>query len=92
MRFTPNTSYRGKLYNDEQQFMADIQYQLFEGPMTPIWGEFIPVEDGPFCNGSGYIIELQNNRKIKCRLQSCARRPVSTPARYVYRFTGVYPG
>ena len=84
-------SFRGKLYDDEEQFMANVQYRLFKESVTAIWGELIPIEDKPFCAGSVYIMELQNNRKIKCCLQSCSHRPVSMPARYVYRFTGTYP-
>ncbi len=78
----------GKLYNDEEQFITDIYYRLFEGSIADIWGELTPVKDTSFRGNSKYIIELQNNRKIKCCLQSCSRRPLSIPARYVYRFTG----
>lgn len=81
----------GKLYNDEEQFITDIHYRLFEGSMATMWGELTPVDNKPFRGGSRYIIELQNNRKIRSCLQSCAHRAVSTPARYVYRFTQTYP-
>ena len=80
---------KGKLYNDEEQFMTNVHYRLLEG--SNLWGELIPIEDKPICDGSDYIIELQNSRKIKCCLQAYSRRPMSIPARRVYRFTGTYP-
>ena len=80
---------KGKLYNDEEQFMTNVNYRLLEG--YTLWGELIPIEDKPICDGSDYIVELQNSRKIKCCLQSYSHRPMSIPARHVYRFTGTYP-
>ncbi|MFC1986098.1 hypothetical protein ACFLWC_03800 [Chloroflexota bacterium] len=82
---------RGKLYNDEEQFMANVSYRLLEGALPDIWGELIPIEDKPLSDSSGYIMELENNRKIKCYLQACLHRPMSIPASCVYRFTGNYP-
>lgn len=82
---------KGKLYNDEEQLMANVNYRLMPGTLTELWGELVPVEDQFICNGSDYIIELENNDKIKCRLQANFHRPFSIPARYTYRFEGIYP-
>lgn len=82
---------KGKLYNNEEQFMANVNYRLIDGSPANIWGELVPVEDRNLSAGSGYIMELENNRKIKCRLQTYLRRAQAIPNRCVYRFAGTYP-
>jgi len=78
---------RGKLYNNEEQFMADVEYRLLEGAITDVWGELIPIEGERLSDGSNYIIELEGNHKIKCHLQACFRRAMTDiPTRFVYRF------
>jgi len=82
---------KGKLYNDEEQYVANVNYRLIDESPTNIWGELIPVEDKKFSTGSSYVMELENNRKITCGLQTPLRHALAIPNRCVYRFAATYP-
>ncbi|MFC2020857.1 hypothetical protein ACFLU1_03575 [Chloroflexota bacterium] len=82
---------KGKLYNNEQHYMGNVSYRLIDGSAANIWGELVPAEDRNLSAGSGYVMELENNRKIRCGLQTYSRHAQTIPNRRVYRFTATYP-
>ena len=80
----------GKLYRfDDEQFAVDVDYQLQTDSPTNWWGELTLMEYSRISDGSGYRIELEDNRKGNCSLKKMVNRAVSgVPPRYIYHFTG----
>ena len=80
----------GKLYKfDTEQFIVDINYQFLGDTATNPWGELVPVEYVRIDGFEDYMLELDDNRKIKCNLQKRVNRAVSgIPPRYIYHFVG----
>lgn len=80
----------GKLYRfNEEQFVANVNYRLLREAATKLSGELIPVECERLSEGGDYIVELEDSRKIKCRLRKNVNSGVSgLPPRFVYRFSG----
>ena len=80
----------GKLYNfDDGQFVADISYQILGDKEANHWGELVPVEYVPIDGSEDYMLELDDNRRIKCNLKKRVNRAVSgIPPRYIYHFVG----
>ena len=80
----------GKLYsNNDEQFVADVRYQLYDKSPTSLWGELTLNEYRPVHDGGGYMIELEDKRKCQCFLKKRVNRAVSAvPPRYVYQFSG----
>ena len=80
----------GKLYRfDNEQFIVDINYQLMGETATNNWGELVPVEYVRMDGFEDYMLELDDNRKIKCNLKKRVNRAVSgIPPRYIYHFVG----
>ena len=81
----------GKLYRfDNEQFIVDINYQLMGETPTNLWGELVPRECAQIGGVGDYMLELDNNRKIKCHLKKRVNRAViGIPPRYTYHFAGM---
>ena len=81
----------GKLYRfSDEQFVVDINYQLLGETATNFWGELIPIECARIGGVGDYMLELDDNRKIKCNLKKRVNRAViGIPPRYIYHFVGM---
>ena len=81
----------GKLYTfSDEEFVVDINYQLLGETPTNSWGELVPNECARINGVGDYMLELDDNRKIKCNLQKrVSRAVIGVPARYVYHFAGM---
>jgi hypothetical protein len=82
----------GKLYrNNDNQFVADVNYQLFQYEAAKnLWGELTFSDRALLNEGDVFVMELEDKSKIKCRLQKRVNRAVTgIPPRYVYRVTGI---
>jgi hypothetical protein len=79
----------GKLYRlNEGKYIVDVDYRLLGETLTNFWGELVPAERASIADGGDYIVELADNRKIKCSLtKNVNRATVGFPARFVYRFS-----
>ncbi len=80
----------GKLYKvSDNQFVAEVNYQFHDESATSWWGELTLTDYMRIDTGEGYMIELEDARKGKCRLRKRVNRAVSgVPPRYVYQFNG----
>ncbi len=80
----------GKLYQaSNEQFLANVNYQFQHESPQRWWGELTLVEYMRISDGSGYILELEDNRKGRCALKKRVNRAVtSLPPRYIYHFSG----
>ncbi len=81
----------GKLYGfDDKQFVADINYQLMGETPTNLWGELVPTEYAQIGVADDFMLELDNNRRIRCHLKKRVNRAViGIPPRYIYHFAGM---
>ena len=84
---------RGKLYRiGNEQRVDAINYQIHEDLVEEPahwWGELTLIEYTRLKDGSGYILELEDNRKARCALKKRINRAVtSLPPRYIYYFSG----
>lgn len=81
---------KGKLYKlSNNEFVSEVNYQFQEESGTSWWGELTLTDYTRISDGEGYIIELEDKRKGRCRLRKRVNRAVSgVPPRYMYRFTG----
>ena len=80
----------GKLYkSNDEQFVANVDYQLYDNSPTKLWGELILDEYRRIDDGGGYVIELADKRKCQCHLRKRVNRAVSglRPS-FIYHFTG----
>ena len=80
----------GKLYRfSDKQFIVDINYQLLRETLTNFCGELVPVEYACIGGGEDYMLELEDDRKIKCNLKKKVNRAViGIPPRFIYHFMG----
>jgi len=81
----------GKLYRARGgEFVATVNYQLYDKSATGWWGEFTLTEYMRISDGDGYMIELEDERKGKCSLKKKVNKAVSgvVPPLYYYRFRG----
>ncbi len=85
--------YIGKLYRfSDEQFIADVHYKLLEETATNYWGELVPAESSRIGEVGDYMLELEDNRKIKCNLRKRVNGAViGTPSRFIYHFMGNDP-
>jgi len=83
----------GKLFRfSEEQFVANVNYRLLGRARTHLWGELVPVEHVRVSDGSNYIVELEDNRKLLCNLKKNVNLGViGMPPRFTYRFIGIAP-
>ena len=83
----------GKLYrSDSEEFVAYVDYQLQQDTPTSWWGEFVLVDYMRLGDGTGYFLELEDNRKGRCSVKKRVNRAVTgVPPRYIYRFAGTGP-
>ena len=82
----------GKLYRfSDNQFVANINYQLFHDPAAINWWGELTLSDYKRINDNDiHIIELADMRRGRCRLRKRVNRAVSgIPPRYVYQFTSM---
>ena len=79
---------RGRIYSiNDEQFVADVNYQFHDKSPTNLWGELTFAEYRLVRDGPGYVIELEDSRKCQCHLKRRVNRAVSgVPPRYVYHF------
>jgi len=69
--------------------VTEVNYQFHDESATSWWGELTLTDYLRISEHDGYMIELEDNRKGKCRLRKRVNRAVSgVPPRYVYQFTG----
>ena len=80
----------GKLYRASgDEFIANVNYQFQHESPQRWWGELSLIEYTRLNDGSGFILELEDNRKGRCSLKKRVNRAVtSLPPRYIYRFVG----
>lgn len=80
----------GKLYyTTDEQFIANISYNLQHQDNGGWWGELTLIEYKQVKDGSGYTIELEDGKKSRCALRKRVNRAVtSLPPRYVYHISG----
>jgi len=84
----------GKLYRlSDNQFVTDVDYQLFTHPAaTNWWGELTLIDYAHLSEGETFMIELEDRRKSKCHLKKRVNRAVSgLPPRFIYHITGFSP-
>ena len=84
----------GKLYRlEDDQFVASINYQLFQHhAATNWWGELSLIDYVQLDEGNLFAIEFEDQHKSKCRLKKKVNRAVSGfPSRYIYHVTGFSP-
>ena len=68
----------GKLYNaNDEQFLVNVNYQFQHETKTSWWGELTLIDYMRLNDGSGYILELEDNRKGRCSLKKRVNRAVS---------------
>ena len=81
----------GKLYKlDDGEFVADVNYHVFQHPAaTNWWGELTLVSNVSLNEGDLFEIEFEDRRRSKCQLKRMINRAVSgLPPRYTYHVTG----
>ena len=80
----------GKLYNSHgDRFISDVTYQLFGETKTSYRGELVPTEYAAIGSSGDYIVELENNRKIRCDLRKMVNRAtIGLPPRFTYHLNG----
>lgn len=66
----------GKLSNYDGEFLANVDYKLFDGSLHNWWGEFTLTEFRRLGDGDGYIIEFEDGRSGKCFLRKKVNRAV----------------
>ena len=83
----------GGLYGiSGNKLVAKVNYQLHDETATNWWGELTLIDYMRLNEREGYIIELEDKRKGRCRLKKRVNRAVSgVPPRYIYHFYGTSP-
>ena len=83
----------GGLYRiSDSKLVAKVNYQLHDETATNWWGELTLIDYMRLKEREGYIIELEDKRKGRCRLKKRVNRAVSgVPPRYIYHFNGTSP-
>lgn len=77
----------GKLYRlNDNQFMADIDYQLYQGRESTEWSAELALPSSLKINNNEiFIIKLEDGLKFLCKLRKKVNRAVSgIPPRYTY--------
>lgn len=80
----------GKLYRqNDNVLISHIHYKFHNDTPTNWWGELVMTEYVAIGDEASCIIELEDQRKGKCRIKKKVNRAVTgVPPRYVYHFTG----
>ncbi len=80
----------GKLYkSNDEKFVANVHYKLFDKSPTRLWGELRPDEYIKIDDGGGYVIELEDTNKCQCYLTKRVNGVASgLSPRYIHHFTG----
>ena len=83
----------GKLYqSSDEKLLSEVNYQFQHESLRGWWGELILLEYMRIKDGSGYILELEDQRRGRCSLNKRVNRAVSgVPPRYMYHFAGTGP-
>lgn len=82
----------GKLYRfGDNQFIARINYQLFQHEAAKNWwGELTLSDHASLDEGDVFVIELEDKRKSQCQIKKMVNRVVrGIPPRYTYHVTGI---
>ena len=81
----------GTLYkSDGEQFVSDIDYQVYGDSLASLWGEFRPREYIRIDDGGDYVIELADKRKCQCYLRKKVNAAVGAmPGSFAYSFRGM---
>jgi hypothetical protein len=66
----------GKLSVYDGEFLANVDYRLYNESVHNWWGEFTLTEYRRLEDGDGYMIELEDGRKGKCFLKKKVNRAV----------------
>ena len=68
----------GKLFrSSDNQFVAEVSYQFQDESPTNWWGELTLTDFVRIKDNEGYIIELEDARRGKCRLRKRVNRAVT---------------
>lgn len=85
----------GKLFYSDagaEKPLGEVLYRLQSESPTGWWGELVLVDYARIKDGTGYLIELDDDRRGRCSLKKRVNRAVSgVPPRYLYHFTGTGP-
>ena len=82
----------GKLYGFDGQYIAEVDYKLYNAAAANWWGEIILAEFGRIEDGDGYLLEVEDGRRGTCSIQKLVNRAVTTvPPRFYYRVNGHSP-
>jgi hypothetical protein len=84
----------GKLYRvSDNELITEVNYKFQDESETGWWGELTLTDYKRINDNDIYLIELEDNRRGRCRLRKRVNRAVSgmVPPRYVYQFTGMSP-
>ena len=83
----------GKLYRlSDNEFVTEVNYQFHDESATSWWGELTLTDYLRINEVEGYIIELEDKRKGKCRLKRRINKVVvEVPSRHLYLFQGSEP-
>ena len=82
----------GKLYRlNANQFMADINYQLYQGRESTEWSAELALPSSLKINDNEIlIIKLEDGRKCLCKLRKKVNRAVSgVPPCFIYHVTSL---
>lgn len=82
----------GKLGAYNGEFLANVDYKLYDESVHNWWGELTLTEYLRLRDGDGYIIELEDGRKGKCFLKKKVNRAVyGLLPLFCYHFRGNSP-
>ena len=82
----------GKLYRlNANQFMADINYQLYQGRESTEWSAELALPSSLKINDNEiFIIELEDGHKCLCKIRKKVNRAVSgVPPCFIYHVTSL---
>ena len=78
---------KGKLYRlNDNQFMADINYQLYQRRESTDWSAELTLPSGlKISDNEIFLIKLEDGRKCLCKLRKKVNRAVSgVPPCFIY--------
>jgi hypothetical protein len=82
----------GKLTTWDGQFLAEVDYKIYNGSEDAWWGELTLTEYQKISDGDGYTIQLEDGRRGRCFLRKKVNRAVhGLLPLYCYHFRGNSP-
>ncbi len=83
----------GKLYQPDDEFVANVNYQFHDKSKASWWGELVLTEYRQLNESDSYIIELQDGHRGRCSLRKRINRAAKgTPPLYYYHFSSYDEG